>query len=173
MVFVKIKKNIRHVTNVREDTLPPFHIQFTRRMNFQNIFIVYFRFHQCKSLKSKLLNSCKGDCIQHCYYLLNCQRECSHSNKDQATRTVQPGIVKQPAVGWTGTTQTFSSLEYVRQVMNVSTVFPEASILLFLAAPSQQTVVLFVLFAAMEVKLNISLWWNHFTASVEAGKKCQ
>lgn len=62
IVFLEITVKIRHVTNMREDILPPCHPQFMRSMNFQKMFIVSVRFHWYRSFKSKLLNSFKGDC---------------------------------------------------------------------------------------------------------------
>lgn len=40
IVFLKIKVIVRHITNVREDTLPPYHPQFMRSVDFQKMFVV-------------------------------------------------------------------------------------------------------------------------------------
>lgn len=108
---------------------------------------------------------------QHYYYLLYCWHECLHSKKDQSNQTDQSGIIKQPAVGWIGIMETFSRLEYMWEVQEVSTLSPGPPILLILDALSQEEAVVFVLFAVREGKTNILLCWKHFTSSVVVCKQ--
>lgn len=107
--------------NVREDILPPYHVQIMRSMNFQKMFILSVRFHQYRSFKSKLLNSLKIVLSIIIYFIAGMSVHAI--SKDQAIQTVEPGIVKYPSVNWIGTPQTYSVVEYRWEAQEASTVF--------------------------------------------------